>query len=86
MIDATNPIDEKPPVNGVLQFFTSLNESLMERLQKIAPQTRFVKAYNSTGSNFMVNPSFAEGKPTMFIYRNDDQAKKEVSSIIDSLG
>ena len=47
VIDATNPITEAPPVNGVLQFFTSLNESLMERLQKEFPDLRFVKAFNS---------------------------------------
>ena len=32
--DACNPIDEVPPVNGVLRFFTGPNESLMERLQR----------------------------------------------------
>ena len=30
VIDATNPIADKPPVNGVLQFFTGPNESLLE--------------------------------------------------------
>jgi predicted dinucleotide-binding enzyme len=29
VIDATNPIADLPPVNGVLQFFTGPNESLM---------------------------------------------------------
>ncbi|MFI5370799.1 MAG: NADPH-dependent F420 reductase, partial [Candidatus Eisenbacteria bacterium] len=37
VIDTTNPIAEAPPVNGVLHFFTTLEESLMERLQKLAP-------------------------------------------------
>jgi len=32
VIDATNPIADAPPVSGVLKFFTSLDESLMERL------------------------------------------------------
>ena len=35
VIDATNPISDLPPVNGVLRFFTNLDESLMER-----PSTR----------------------------------------------
>lgn len=34
VIDATNPIADVPPVNGVLRFFTSLEDSLMERLQR----------------------------------------------------
>jgi hypothetical protein len=29
VIDATNPIADSPPTNGVLKFFTSLDESLM---------------------------------------------------------
>lgn len=86
VIDATNPIAEKPPVNGVLQFFTSINESLMERLQASAPQANFVKAFNSVGSPHMVDPSFGGSKPTMFICGNNDDAKKEVAAIIDSFG
>src|SRR6185295_5897084 len=34
VIDATNPISDLPPVNGVLRFFTNLDESLMEGLQR----------------------------------------------------
>jgi predicted dinucleotide-binding enzyme len=34
VIDATNPIADAPPSNGVLKFFTNLDESLMERLQR----------------------------------------------------
>src|SRR5271167_650673 len=30
VIDASNPIADAAPVNGVLRFFTSLDESLME--------------------------------------------------------
>ncbi len=33
IIDATNPIAEAPPENGVIRFFTSLDKSLMETLQ-----------------------------------------------------
>src|SRR5688500_4770020 len=34
IIDTTNPIADAPPTNGVLKFFTNLDESLMERLQR----------------------------------------------------
>src|SRR5215471_10865150 len=34
VLDATNPIADAPPVNGVVKFFTNLDESLMERLQR----------------------------------------------------
>ncbi|HTR11760.1 MAG TPA: NAD(P)-binding domain-containing protein, partial [Roseiarcus sp.] len=49
VIDATNPIGGGPPVNGVLSFFTTLTDSLMERLQKAYPSAHFVKAFNSVG-------------------------------------
>ncbi len=85
IIDATNPIADAPPVNGVLKFFTNLDKSLMEDLQVSVPEANFVKAFNSVGSAFMVNPSF-ESKPTMFICGNNENAKKEVSVIIDQFG
>src|SRR5262245_28511037 len=86
LIDATNPIAEAAPQNGVLQYFSSLDESLMERLQREFPNTRFVKAFNSVGNSHMVNPQFAGGKPTMFICGNDNSAKKTVETILDQFG
>ncbi len=86
VIDATNPIADAPPTNGVLKFFTNLDESLMERLQREFGTVRFVKAFNSVGNACMVNPQFKSGKPTMFICGNDDPAKKTVSGILDQFG
>lgn len=86
VIDATNPIADMPPVNGVLQFFTNLDESLMERLQRQFPEARFVKAFNSVGSATMVNPEFAGGRPTMFICGNDERARALVAEVLDQFG
>jgi predicted dinucleotide-binding enzyme len=86
VIDATNPIADAPPDHGVLRFFTALDDSLMERLQREFPEARLVKAFNSVGNARMVNPSFAGGRPTMFICGNDDDAKREVSAILDQFG
>ncbi len=86
VIDATNPIADAPSVNGVLRFFTDINESLMERLQREFAGAKFVKAFNSVGSAFMVNPGFKGGKPTMFVCGNDDAAKKTVTIILDQFG
>src|SRR5436190_24123200 len=83
VIDATNPIADAPPVNGILKFFTSFDESLMERLQKLAPEARFVKAFSCVGHALMVNPDFKGVKPTMFICGNDDGAKRDVAAIVD---
>jgi predicted dinucleotide-binding enzyme len=86
VIDTTNPIADAPPVNGVLQYFTSPNESLMERLQRLAPEARLVKSFSCVGNAFMVNPDFNGGRPTMFICGNDDGAKDEVRRILDRFG
>lgn len=86
VIDVTNPIADAPPVNGVLKFYTSLDESQMERLQHEFGSIRFVKAFNSVGNAFMVNPQFKGGKPTMFICGNDEAAKQTVKGILDQFG
>jgi 8-hydroxy-5-deazaflavin:NADPH oxidoreductase len=87
VIDATNPISHtKAPVNGVLQYFTTMDESLMERLQNLVPGAHFVKAFNSVGSPFMYKPDFGGVKPTMFICGNNEEAKKTVSSILTAFG
>ena len=86
VIDATNPIADAPPVNGVIRYFTSLDESLMERLQRLAPAARFVKAFSCVGNAFMVDPDFKGTKPTMFYCGNDDAAKTSVKGILEQFG
>ena len=86
VIDVTNPIADAPPVNGVLKFFTTLDDSLMERLQGEFPAARLVKAFNSVGAAAMVNPQFKGGPPTMFMCGNDEDAKKTVKGILDQFG
>ncbi len=86
VIDTTNPIADVPPQDGVLVYFTDGFQSLMERLQAIAPAARFVKAFNSVGNGFMVDPSFPGGKPTMFIAGNDPAAKASATSILRDFG
>ncbi|MGA8110475.1 MAG: NAD(P)-binding domain-containing protein [Acidobacteriaceae bacterium] len=87
VIDATNPIADAPPDHGVLKFFTTLDDSLLERLQKEFKDARLVKAFNSVGAPQMVNPSYAGGtRPTMFICGNDASAKRTVGEILDQFG
>jgi predicted dinucleotide-binding enzyme len=86
VIDATNPIADAPPEHGVLKFFTTHDESLLERLQREFAGVRFVKAFNSVGSTCMVNPQFKGGPPTMFICGNDPAAKGIVTRILDQFG
>ena len=85
VIDTTNPIAAAPPENGVLKYFTNLDESLMEQLQTQFPEVHFVKAFNSVGNGYMVNPSFSE-QPTMFICGNNDASKNDVKHILELFG
>ncbi|HWE83547.1 MAG TPA: NAD(P)-binding domain-containing protein [Terracidiphilus sp.] len=86
VMDACNPIADGPPEKGVLRFFTDINESLMEKLQREFKDAFFVKAFNSVGSAQMVNPSYKAGRPTMFICGNNEAAKKAVIGLLDELG
>jgi predicted dinucleotide-binding enzyme len=86
VIDTTNPISDAPPVDGVLELFTGPNDSLLEQLQAAFPDVHFVKAFNSVGNTRMVNPSFADGPPTMFYCGNDQDARAEVATVLKQFG
>lgn len=86
IIDTTNPIADAPPVNGVLRFFTSLDESLMEHLQRAFPTVKFVKAFSCVGNALMVNPRLENGPPTMFVCGNDAGAKTAVRAVLGQFG
>lgn len=86
VIDTTNPIADAAPVDGVLPFFTGPNDSLLERLQHAFPEVRFVKAFNSVGGAFMVDPAFAGGPPTMFICGDDAAARQAARTLVESVG
>ena len=86
IIDATNPIATVPPDNGVLKFFTTLEESLMEKIQLQLPDAKIVKAFSCVGNALMYKPNFNGTLPTMFICGNDDPAKKTVTDILTSFG
>jgi predicted dinucleotide-binding enzyme len=86
VIDATNPISKDPPINGVLKYFTTMEESLMEKLQIFLPDAKLVKAFSCVGNAYMYKPDFNGEKPTMFICGNDEDAKKDVETILENFG
>jgi predicted dinucleotide-binding enzyme len=83
LVDATNPVDSS---HGDVRLFTGPGESLGERVQQAAPQTRVVKAYNSVGNALMVDPDLPGGPPSMFIAGNDEVAKAEVTRLLEATG
>jgi predicted dinucleotide-binding enzyme len=86
VIDTTNPLAKAPPENGVIKYFATPEGSLMEKIQKLVPDAKLVKAFNSVGNAVMYKPNFPEGKPTMFICGNDEGAKKTVTDILLAFG
>ena len=86
VIDATNPLANETPENGILQYTTGPNESLTERIQAKLPGARVVKAFNSVGNALMINPKFSQGTSTMFYCGNSDDAKIQVAGIIRQFG
>jgi predicted dinucleotide-binding enzyme len=85
VLDTTNPISDAPPKDGIVQYFTGPNDSLLERLQAAAPKARVVKWFNSVGAHLMVSPKLAV-TPSMFICGNDADAKGVAGDLAKALG
>jgi predicted dinucleotide-binding enzyme len=86
VMDTTNPIADAAPVGGILSYFTGPNESLGQRIQSLLPRAHIVKAFNSVGAGRMVNPTFQQGTPTMFLCGDNAGAKETVSGIVRQFG
>jgi 8-hydroxy-5-deazaflavin:NADPH oxidoreductase len=50
-----------------------------ETIQRLLPEAKVVKAFNIVGNPHMVHLEFEWYPPTMFIYGNNEQAKKIVT-------
>jgi 8-hydroxy-5-deazaflavin:NADPH oxidoreductase len=84
VIDAMNPLDFSggfPPKLSVAG-----EDSLGERVQRVLPDARVVKAFNTIGNPYFVDPSFSEGQPTMLIAGNDQSAKDTVRDVLTDFG
>jgi predicted dinucleotide-binding enzyme len=84
VIDAMNPLDFSggfPPKLSI-----SGEDSLGERVQRALPDARVVKAFNTIGNPYFVDPSFSEGQPTMLIAGNDQAAKDTVRNVLTDFG
>jgi 8-hydroxy-5-deazaflavin:NADPH oxidoreductase len=84
VIDAMNPLDFSggfPPKLSI-----SGEDSLGERVQRALPDAKVVKAFNTIGNAYFVDPSFREGKPTMLIAGDDEDAKRTVGDVLADFG
>src|SRR4030066_58402 len=84
VVDSTNPLDFS---KGVPPGFTAtLGNSLGEKIQKLIPQAKVVKAFNTIGAHIMVNAKREDGSPDILIAGNDEGAKKQFGDLIKSWG
>ena len=84
VIDTTNPLDFSggfPPKLSICG-----EDSLGERVQRALPEARVVKAFNTIGNPYFVDPSFSQGEPTMLIAGNDEAAKASVADVLADFG
>jgi 8-hydroxy-5-deazaflavin:NADPH oxidoreductase len=84
VIDAMNPLDFSggfPPKLSICG-----EDSLGECVQRALPDARVVKAFNTIGNPYFVDPSFSDGRPTMLIAGNDDDAKRTVGDVVADFG
>lgn len=84
VIDTTNPLDMSrgfPP-----RLASGDGGSGGERIQAAIPEANVVKAFNTIGNPYFVDPQFAQGAPTMFICGDDDQAKQTVTAVLADFG
>lgn len=83
LVDATNPLDFSA---GAPALFVGTTDSLGERVQRAAPGSRVVKAYNTVGNALMVDPDLPGGPPTMPVAGDDAEAKALVSRLLRETG
>jgi hypothetical protein len=84
VIDAMNPLDFSggfPPKLSIAG-----EDSLGERVQRALPDAHVVKAFNTIGSPYFVDPSFSDGRPTMLIAGDDQGAKGTVRDVLADFG
>ena len=84
VIDAMNPLDFSggfPPKLSI-----SGEDSLGERVQRALPDANVVKAFNTIGNPYFVDPEFSQGKPTMLIAGDDEAAKRLVGDVLADFG
>jgi predicted dinucleotide-binding enzyme len=80
LIDVTNPIGPN------FSLAVGFNTSGAEQVAKLAPRAKVYKAMNQVGFEVMANPSFAAGKPVMFVAGDDAAGKKVVLDLVASVG
>jgi 8-hydroxy-5-deazaflavin:NADPH oxidoreductase len=84
LVDVANPLDSSkgmPPTLAVCN-----DDSLGERIQAAFPEARVVKTLNTINCQVMVDPARVPGEHVVFVSGEDEEAKREVSGLLESFG
>lgn len=84
VVDVSNPLDFSggmPPTLSVCN-----NDSVGERIQAAFPEARVVKALNTINNQAMTDPGRLPGAHNVFVCGDDEPAKAEVTSLLESFG
>jgi len=83
VIDVTNPLsfESMPPTLALAG-----TDSGGEQVQRWLPASRVVKAFNTVGSQHMVDPDFPGGPPDMGMCGDDDSARHTVEELLVAFG
>ncbi|MDP1726960.1 MAG: NAD(P)-binding domain-containing protein [Bacteroidota bacterium] len=85
IIDLANSLDFSKGMPPTLTIANTT--SLGEEIQKAFPQTKVVKALNTTWCGLMVNPAMINGGDhNTFICGNDEEAKEKVKDFLKAFG
>lgn len=83
VIDATNPLDFS---GGGPALTVGHTDSGGETVQRVLPNARVVKAFNTVNSALMADPQLPGGPHPMFIAGDDEQAKATVADLLADFG
>jgi predicted dinucleotide-binding enzyme len=84
LVDVSNPLDfskGRPPTLSVCN-----DDSVGEQIQRAFPDARVVKALNTMNATIMVDPASIPGEHDVFMCGNDDDAKAQVSELLQTFG
>ena len=83
LIDVANPLSFE---GGTVTLTVCNDDSLGEQIQRRFPSARVVKALNTVNSRVMVDPGSVPGEHDVFLCGDDDGAKAETRTLLESFG
>lgn len=82
VIDPTNP--RRMAADGFADY--PIDDSIAERIARLAPGAHVVKAFNTLGAETMLDPSLAQSPVTLPLVGDDRAAKERVAALARSIG